>query len=115
MENNRLTPLKEYEETPNILSFIRTDTSDDRTRFIFTLSQPAPIQIHEYKDRVELTLHYIDEFEQNFSLDDTSPLVSNVQWVERDGKTIAFRIKAHCYERILSQTISLANRLASAN
>lgn len=92
LENNRLTPLKEYEETPNILSFIRTDTSDDRTRFIFTLSQPAPIQIHEYKDRVELTLHYIDEFEQNFSLDDTSPLVSNVQWVERDGKTIAFRI-----------------------
>ena len=92
LENNRLTPLKDYEETPNTLSFIRTDTSDERTRFIFTLDRPVPIQIHEYKDRVELTLHYIDEFEQNFSLDDTSPLVSNIQWTQREEKTVAFRI-----------------------
>lgn len=92
LENNRLTPLKNYEEIPNTLSFIRTDSSEDRTRFIFTLDRPVPIQIHEYKDRIELTLHYIDEFEQSFSLDDTSPLVSNIQWIERSEKTIAFRI-----------------------
>ena len=92
LENKHLTPLKNYEEVPNVLSFIRTETSDDRTRFAFTLTQPVPLQIHEDKDRVELTLHYVDEFEQNFSLDDTSPLVSNIQWVERGEKTIAFRI-----------------------
>ena len=92
LENKHLTALKNYEEQPTTLSFIRTDTSDNRTRFIFTLDRPVPIQIHEYKDHMELTLHYIDAFEQNFSLDDTSPLVSNIQWTQRNANTVAFRI-----------------------
>ena len=92
LENKHLTPLKEYEETSNTLSFIRTATSDERTRVIFTLDRPVPIQIHEYPDRVEVVLHYVDAFEENFSLDDTSPILSNIQWVARDEKTIAFRL-----------------------
>lgn len=93
LENNRLTPVQNFEETPNTLSFIRTETSDERTRFIFTLDRPVPIQIHEYKDRVELALYYVDQFEQNFSLDDTSPVVSNIQWAEPAEKAVAFRIE----------------------
>lgn len=92
LENKHLTPLKEYEETSNTLSFIRTATSDERTRVIFTLDRPVPIQIHEYPDSVEVVLHYVDAFEENFSLDDTSPVLSNIQWVARDEKAIAFRL-----------------------
>ncbi len=93
LENSRLTPVKDFEEASNTLSFIRTETSDERTRFIFTLNRPVPIQIHEYKDRLELTLYYVDQFEQNFSLDDTSPVVSNIQWAEPAEKAVAFRIE----------------------
>lgn len=93
LENNRLTPVNDFEEFPNALSFIRTETSDERTRFIFTLDRPVPLQIHEYKDRLELTLYYVDRFEQNFSLDDTSPVVSNIQWAEPAEKAVAFRME----------------------
>lgn len=95
LENNRLTPVQEYQETPNTLSFIRSTTFDDRTRVVFTLDRPVPIQIHEYNDRVEVVLHYIDSFDQNFSLDDTSALLANIQWVERNEKTVAFRLELH--------------------
>lgn len=92
LENKHLTPLKEYEETPNALSFVRTAASDERTRVVFTLDRPVPIQIHEYNDRIEVILHYVDAFEENYSLDDTSPVLSNIQWVTRDEKTLAFRL-----------------------
>lgn len=92
LEKKHLKDVSNFQETPNILSFIRTDTTDARTRFIFTLGRAVPIKIHEYNDRLELTLYYVDGFEQNFSLDDTSPLVSNIQWSEPTEKTVAFRI-----------------------
>ncbi len=91
LENTHLEPADAPEEK-NELSFIRTETSDERTRFIFTLNREVPIQIHEYKNYVELTLYYVDQFTQNFSLDNTSPLVSNIQWAEPAEKAVAFRI-----------------------
>ena len=91
LENTHLEPVK-APEANNHLSFIRTETSDERTRFIFTLNREVPIQIHEYKDRVELTLYYVDHFDQNFSLDNTSPLVSNIQWSEPAEKAVSFRL-----------------------
>ena len=91
LENSYLEPAAAPTEK-NALSFIRTETSDERTRFIFTLNRKVPIQIHEYEDRVELTLYYVDQFAQNFSLDNTSPLVSNVQWSEPAEGAVAFRM-----------------------
>ena len=93
LEKKNLKDVKNPENEPNVLSFIRTDTTDTHTRFIFTLNRAVPIQIHEYNDRVELTLYYIDSFEQNFSLDDTSPVVSNVQWSEPAEKAVSFRLQ----------------------
>lgn len=92
LENTHLELLESAPQNNNELSFIRTETSDERTRFIFTLNREVPLQIHEFKDRVELTLYYVDHFEQNFSLDNTSPLVSNIQWSEPAEKAVAFRI-----------------------
>ncbi len=92
LENTHLEPLETAPETENILSFIRTETTDERTRFIFSLSREVPIQIHEYKDRVELTLYYVEHFEQNFSLDNTNPIVSNIQWAEPAEQAVSFRL-----------------------
>ena len=93
LEKKNLKDTKNPEQEPNVLSFVRTDTTDTYTRFIFTLNRAVPIKIHEYNDRVELTLYYIDSFEQNFSLDDTSPVVSNVQWSEPAEKALSFRLQ----------------------
>ncbi len=93
LEKKNLKDTKNPESEPNMLSFIRTDTTDTHTRFIFTLNRAVPIKIHEYNDRVELTLYYVDGFEQNFSLDDTSPVVSNVQWSEPAEKAVSFRLQ----------------------
>lgn len=93
LEKKNLKDVKNPEQEPNVLSFVRTDTTDNRTRFVFTLNRAVPIKIHEYSDRVELTLYYVDSFEQNFSLDDTSPVVSNIQWAEPAEKAVSFRLQ----------------------
>ncbi len=91
LEKKHLKDTKAPKEE-NVLSFIRTESTDTHTRFIFSLNRAVPIQIHEYKDRLELTLYYIDKFEQNFSLDNTSALVSNIQWAEPAERAVSFRI-----------------------
>ena len=93
LEKKNLKTVKCPEDEPNILSFIRTDTTDSHTRFVFTLNRAVPIQIHEYNDHVDLTLYYVDGFEQNFSLDDTSPVVANIQWSEPAEKAVSFRLQ----------------------
>ena len=92
LEKKHLKETKNPEEEPNVLSFIRTETTPGHTRFVFSLNRAVPIQIHEYNDRVELTLYYVDKFEQNFSLDATSPVVTNIQWSEPAEKAVSFRI-----------------------
>lgn len=92
LEKSRLDDLPGYTETPNILSFIRQTSNEARTQMVFTLNRPSPIQIHEYADRLELTIYYVDGFEQNFSLDPTSPVVSSVDWAEPSAKTVSFRL-----------------------
>lgn len=91
LEKNRLDELPDFVAQPNTLSFIRQTTNQTRTQFVFTLNRPVPIKIHEYSDRLELTLYYIDSFEQNFSLDFTSPVVTSVDWAEPAEGAVAFR------------------------
>ena len=93
LEKKHLKETKKPEESENILSFIRTDTTNEYTRLTFALNREVPIQIHEYNDRVELTLYYVDHFEQNYSLDNTSPIVKNIQWTQPAQKAVAFRIQ----------------------
>ena len=109
LEDTRLTPTKENDQLLNVLSFIRTETSDERTRFVFTLNRQVPIQIHEYKDYIDLTLYYVDSFEQNFSLDDTSPVVSNIQWAEPGLNTVAFRIHLNKDAKLWGHAYSYEN------
>lgn len=91
LEKSRLDEVDDFTEIPNILSFIRQVTGETRTRFTFTLGRPVPLKIHEYPDRLELALYYVDGFEQNFSLDSVSPVVSSIDWAEPAEQTVAFR------------------------
>lgn len=92
LEKNRLDDVKNYNPAPNILSFIRTDSTQQRTRLTFTLDRPVPIKIHEYNDRLELSLYGVDGFSQNFSLDDTSPVLGDIAWSEPTEHTFSFRL-----------------------
>ncbi len=92
LEKNRLDDVADFTETPNTLSFIRQVTNQNLTRFTFDLNRPVPIKIREYPDRLDLTLYYVDNVEENFSLDNQSPVVSNVQWAEPAEQTVSFRI-----------------------
>ncbi len=92
LEKNRLDKVADYTEEQNTLSFIRQVTNQNLTRFTFDLNRPVPIEIHEYPDRLELTLYYVDNVEENFSLDSQSPVVANVQWAEPAEQTVAFRV-----------------------
>lgn len=90
-ENNfRLKSAKDY--TPNTVTGLRMGTTEDKTRFIFTGKRPIPISVHEFNDRMELTLYYTDGFDENFSMDTTSPLVENIVWSEAGQDTLLFKI-----------------------
>lgn len=41
---------------------------------------------------MELALYYTDEFEENFSMDNTSPLVENIVWSQPENDTLLFKI-----------------------
>ena len=64
----------------------------DKTRFVFAGTHAVPISVHEYSNRLELVLYYTGNFEENFSLDATSPLVEQVIWSQPAENTLLFQI-----------------------
>lgn len=90
-ENNfRLEPAKDYE--PNTVTALRMSVTDDKTRFTFVGKRITPISVHEFNDRLELMLYYTDGFDENFSMDTTSPLVENIIWSQPAKDTLLFKI-----------------------
>ncbi len=100
LEKNRLDEVKNEPIEPNILSFVRADATLQHTRLTFTLDRPVPIKIREYNDRLELALYNVDGFEQNFSLDDTSPVLQEVQWNQPAQHVFAFRLNLRSGARL---------------
>ncbi len=78
--------------TPNRITQLRMNTADDKTRFVFHGERKIPISVHEYNDRLELALYYTDQFDENFSMDATSPLVENIVWSQPAKDTLLFKI-----------------------
>lgn len=90
-ENNfKLESAKDYQ--PNTVTGLRMSVTDDKTRFTFIGKRPIPISVHEFNDRLELTLYYTNGFDENFSMDTTSPLVENIVWSEPAEDTLLFKI-----------------------
>ena len=78
LEKSKLEDIDEF--SPSHITQLITQSTDTKTRFMIKGTRPAPISIEEFKNRLELTLYYVDEMDVNFSIDNTSPLIENVVW-----------------------------------
>lgn len=83
------------EDEPHLLNRIEEMTLTvlpEKTRFTFAGLRAVPISIHEFNNRLEVTLYHTESFEENLSMDTTSPVVENISWSEPAEHTIAFKI-----------------------
>lgn len=92
LEEDKLRVLAQEPFTPARLTGMTLSAQPDKTRFIFEGLRNTPISIHEFNNRLELTLYYTEGFEENLSLDTTSPLVENVVWSQPAQNTLLFKI-----------------------
>lgn len=92
LEENNFKVESAQDYTPNRITAMRMNVTDDKTRFIFGGRRVIPISVHEFNDRLELALYYTDGFDENFSMDNTSPLVENIVWSQPADDTLLFKI-----------------------
>ncbi len=92
LEENNFKPEPAQNYQPNRITSMHMNVTDDKTRFIFRGQNAIPISVHEFNDRMELALYYTDGFEENFSVDATSPLVENIVWSQPASDTLLFKI-----------------------
>lgn len=92
LEENKLKTALFAGYEPNRISSLRTSSSEDKTRLAFTGKRPGPISVHEFNDRMELTLYYVEGFDENYSFDTTSPIVDSITWSQPARDTLLFKI-----------------------
>lgn len=89
LEKTKLEPISQPPQTPNRITQLTTESTDAYTRLSVKGTRPVPIQLQEFKDRLELTLYYVDEMEKNFSIDNTSPVLDNIVWSRPQKDTLS--------------------------
>ena len=92
LESHQLQLSEDKTFTPNQIQELTQTVMEDRTRLIFSGKQAVPINVHEFNDRFELTFYYTDNFEENFSLDATGPLIEKTIWSQPAENTLLFKI-----------------------
>lgn len=92
LEENNFKPEPARDYTPNRITQLHMNVMDEKTRFVFHGMREIPISVHEFNDRLELTLYYTDGFDENFSMDTTSPLTENIVWSQPAKDTLLFKI-----------------------
>ena len=92
LEENKLKTAFFSGYAPNRIAQLKTAASADKTRLIFSGQRSMPISIHEFNDRLELTLYYTEGFDENYSFDTTSPLIDNIVWSQPARDTLFFKI-----------------------
>ena len=92
LEENHLKTSFFSDYQPNHVTDLKTIASAEKTRLVFSGSRQIPISIHEFNDRMELTLYYTSGFDENYSFDTTSPIIDNITWSEPARDTVLFKI-----------------------
>lgn len=92
LEKSKLEDVDDFPSAPNRVTQLATQSDDTKTRFMMKGTRPVPISIEEFKDRLELTLYYVDEMDANFSIDNTSPLIENVVWARAQKEILSIKI-----------------------
>ena len=91
LENSKI---KDTHESPvkNFISGISTVVGEEQTTVTVKTSRPTPISIQEFKDRLETIIYYVDGIDENFSIDNTSPLIENIGYSRPTADTLALKI-----------------------
>lgn len=92
LEEKNLKTLLFSGYTPNRITELTTTALPDKTRLSFSGSRIIPISIHEFNDRMELTLYYTEGFDENYSFDTTSPIIESISWSQPARDTLLFKI-----------------------
>ena len=77
---------------PNHISQLKMTVLPDKTRLVFTGERQGPISIHEFNDRLELTLYYVASFTENYRFETDSPIVDHIVWSQPARDTVLFKI-----------------------
>ena len=75
----------------NTISGLETNNLDTKTHITVHSSRATPIQIQEFKDRLEVQLYYVDNVDENFSIDNTSPILEKILWSRPSNDTLLLK------------------------
>lgn len=92
LEKDKLRLLGEGQPKINHLQEMTLTVLPEKTRLVFAGLHQVPISVHEFNNRFELAFYYTDTFDENFTIDATSPVVENITWSQPDKNTVLFKI-----------------------
>ena len=92
LEENNLKTAFFADYQPNRIEELQTAVLEDKTRLTFAGDYKVPISVHEFNDRLELTLYYTEGFDENYSFDTTSPIIDTITWSQPARDTVLFKI-----------------------
>lgn len=79
------------EELTNFVTGLQTLNLENKTHALIKTSRAVPIQIQEFKDRLEVKIYYVSGVEENFSIDNTSPLLDTIRWSQPTDDTLLLK------------------------
>ena len=79
------------EKTTNFITGLQTVNLENKTRATIKTSRAVPIQIQEFKDRLEVKIYYVDGVEETFSIDSTSPILDTIRWSQPTEDTLLLK------------------------
>ena len=92
LEEEKLKPVLFANYEPNRIYSLESSASAEKTRLVFAGRKPVPISIHEFNDRLELTLYYAEGFDENYNLDPNNSIIDNIVWSQPARDTLLFKI-----------------------
>lgn len=92
LEREKIKPIScPVEKLSNLVSGLETVNLENKTHIIVKTTRAVPIQIQEFKDHLEVKIYYVDGVEENFSLDNTSPVLDNILWSQPTEDTLLLK------------------------
>ena len=92
LEDSKIEPIPCPQEKPtNFITGFQTTNLDNKTQAVIETSRAVPIQIQEFKDRLEVKIYYVSGVEENFSMDNTSPLLDTIRWSRPTDDTLLLK------------------------
>ena len=104
LESEKLKEVPCPETLENNVAGIRTEAFEDRTRVTVQSAREVPFEIREFKDRIEVQLHYVDKIMEDFSIDNTSPVLENVVWSQPAPDVLALKLYIRKESRLWGYT-----------